>query len=98
MLAKSSNTSLFGIDLEPDSYVNTAISIVRILKKEPEDSHASSAKSLLDTMSDVFYNVETVTQWLVFFDVFVVFCRTSQKKFEKCKNISSIEKNCFEIF
>ena len=44
----------FGIDLEPDSYVNTAISIVRTLKMEPEDSHASLTKILLDTKSDVF--------------------------------------------
>ena len=43
VLAKSSNNFLFGIDLEPANHVISAISIVRILKMEPEDSHASLA-------------------------------------------------------
>ena len=33
----------------------------------------------------------------LFFDVFVDFSRTSQKKFAKSKNISIIEKNCNKI-
>ena len=67
MLAKSSSNFLFGIYLEPYNFVNTAISIVRILKMELEDSHASLAKSLIGQ--------GTVTLWLVFLtsDIFQFF-------------------------
>ena len=85
VVAKSSNIVLFGIDLEPDNYVYTAISIVRILKMEPEDSDASLAKSVLDTMSDVFYKVETLTPWLVFLTSLLIFLELPKRNLKNPK-------------
>ena len=46
--------------------VNTAISIVRVLKSVPEVSVASLAESLLDIVSDIEHDVEDVTHWMIF--------------------------------
>ena len=45
-----------GDDLLLDNYVNTDISIVRVLKRVPKDSRVPLADSLLDKMNVIFYN------------------------------------------
>ena len=67
------NKDPFGDDLLLDSYVNTAISNVGVLKRVPKYSRVPLAECLLDNLSDVFYNEENVTYWLVFLMSFLFF-------------------------
>ena len=67
------NKAPFGDDLLLDSYVNTAISNVGALKRVPKYSRVPLAECLLDNLSDVFYNEENVTYWLVFLMSFLFF-------------------------
>ena len=63
-----------------DSYVNTAISNVRVLKRVPKDSRVPLAESLSDKINDIVYNVEDVTKWLIFLTSFLFFFGATQKK------------------
>ena len=51
------NNASMGTGLKLIFCVNTAISIVRVLKSVPEDSVASLAESLLDIVSDIEHDV-----------------------------------------
>ena len=59
---KSVNRATIGNDLVLDNFVNTAISIVRVLKRVPKDSRVPLAESLLDKIKDIVYNVKDVTK------------------------------------
>ena len=60
---KSVNEATIGNDLVLDTYVNTSISNVRVLKRVPENSRVPLAESLSDKINDIVYNVEDVTKW-----------------------------------
>ena len=62
-----------------DNYVNTAISIVRVLKRVSKDSRFPLTESLSDKVKDIFYNVEDVTKWLIFLNVVLVFFGATEK-------------------
>ena len=70
---KSVNKATISNDLVLDSYVNTAISKVRVLKRVPKDSRVPLAESLSDKINDIVYNVEDVTKWLIFLTSFLFF-------------------------
>ena len=55
---KSVNKPTIGNDLILDSYVNTTVSNVRVLKRVPKDSRVPLAESLSDKID--------VTKWLIF--------------------------------
>ena len=63
-----------------NNYVNTAISNVRVLKRIPKDSRVPLVENLSDKINDIVYNVEDVTKWLIFFNVFLVFFGATEKK------------------
>ena len=70
---KSVNIATIGNDLVLDNYVITAISNVRVLKRVPKNSRVPLAESLSDKLSDIVYNVEDVTKWLIFLTSFLFF-------------------------
>ena len=53
---KSVNKATTGNDLVLDNCVNTAISIIRVLKRVPKKSRVSLAESLSDKTNDIVYN------------------------------------------
>ena len=63
---KSVNKATIGNDLVLDNYVNTAISIVRVLKRVSKDLRVPLAESLSDKINDIVYNVEDITKRLIF--------------------------------
>ena len=66
-----------------DNYVNTAISIVRVLKRVPKDSRVPLAESLLDKIKDIVYNVKDVTKWLIFLTLILFFLEQPKKSGRK---------------
>ena len=64
----------------PDNYGNTAISNVRVLKRVPKDSRVPLAESLSDKITDIVYNVEDVTKWLIFLTSSLFFFGATEKK------------------
>ena len=77
---KSVNKATIGNDLVLGNYVNTAISNVRVLKRVSKDSRVPLAESLSDKISDIVYNVEDVTKWLIFLTSFLFFFGATEKK------------------
>ena len=63
-----------------DNYGNTAISNVRVIKRVPKDSRVPLAESLSDKINDIVYNVEDVTNWLIFLTSFLFFFGATEKK------------------
>ena len=76
---KSVNNASIGDLFLPDSYVTTAISNVRLLKRVTKDSRVSLVESLSDKINGIFYNVENVTYWLVFLKYFLFFLEQSKR-------------------
>ena len=67
-------------DLVLDSYVNTANSNLRVLKRVPKNSRVPLAEILLDKINDIVYNVKNVTKWLIFLMSFLFFFEATEKK------------------
>ena len=80
---KSVSIASIGSDFVLNSYVNTANSNVRVLKRVPEDSRLLLAKTLSDKINDIFYKVEKVTHWLVFLAFFLFFPKQPQRNGRK---------------
>ena len=76
---KSVNNASIGDLFLPDSYVTTAISNIRLLKRVPKDSRVSLVENLSDKINGLFYNVENVTYWLVFLKCFLFFLEQSKR-------------------
>ena len=70
---KSVNKAKIANDLVLDTYVKTAISNFRVLKRVPKDSRVSLAENLSDKLNDIVYNVEDVKKLLIFLTSFSFF-------------------------
>ena len=90
MLQTVKNASI-GDDLLIHSYVNSSIS--KVLMRVPKVSVVLLAESLLDKMNDSYYNVESLTYWLVFLTSFLFFLEKPRRSGRKQMTAMSSKKN-----